>query len=346
MTFRLADDTEIKNWNESLQQNPDGGNVFSSKQIAETKSDNGWLPRYIVSEGLVILALEKRIPLLGKFWYLPKGPGVTTVEQLAGIIPELKSFARTQGVFTLKIEPEIVRTETTNSEISRAGLVKTFAVQPNAHTVLIDLKPNLDDIMTGLNQKGRHAIRRAERDGVTAQAVDLTEDNMKTMYSLLKTTAEGQWQLRGYEYFKEFWTRFSKSGNGQMFFAYYQDELVAASYGLILGKKALYKDGCSVRERTAYGASHLLQWRMIEWMKSQGAEVYDLCGTPPSESIKDPNHAFSGLARFKTSFNKTVTDYVGCYSLPVKTFGYKLWSTVVERVVLRLHRKLHHTEWY
>ncbi|HEU0266666.1 MAG TPA: peptidoglycan bridge formation glycyltransferase FemA/FemB family protein, partial [Candidatus Saccharimonadaceae bacterium] len=102
----------------------------------------------------------------------------------------------------------------------------------------------------------------------------------------------------------------------------------------------------SIREKVVYGASHLLQWEMIKWMMAHGAEVYDLCGTPPSDRIHDPTHPFAGLARFKTSFNKHVTDYVGCYNLPVKPLRYKLWKTIVERAVLRLHRLRNHTEWY
>jgi hypothetical protein len=32
------------------------------------------------------------------------------------------------------------------------------------------------------NQKGRHAIHRAERDGVVARAVELTDENMRIMF--------------------------------------------------------------------------------------------------------------------------------------------------------------------
>lgn len=345
MTLRFATDDEIVTWDERLLDNPDGGNVFASRQIAETKADNGWTPRYIVGD-VTILALEKQIPLLGKFWYLPKGPGVSKVDELQPLLEPIKAFARAQGAFVVKIEPELLLTPETRSELSKTGLDKTFAVQPNASTVLVDLSPDINAVLMGLNQKGRNALRRAEREGVTAYPVKSTEQNMQIMYTLLHTTAEGQWRLRGFDYFKEFWSRFASQGKGQMFFAEYEDEIIAASFGLLLGSKATYKDGCSVRTRPVYGASHLLQWEMIKWMKQHGALVYDLCGTPPSDQIHNPEHHFAGLARFKTSFNKHVTDYVGCYNLPVRSLRYKLWSTIVERIVLRLHSMRQHTEWY
>lgn len=346
MTTRFATDTEISTWDELLLKNPDGGNVFSSREIAETKADNGWIPRYIMCEKNAVLALEKHIPLLGKFWYLPKGPGVITPAQLRFLLDPFKAFARSQGVFVIKIEPEILNDTESRRELAQMGLKRTFAVQPNASTVLIDLSPVTDDILMSFNQKGRNALRRAQREGVVTRAVDSTDENMQTMYGLLKTTAEGQWRLRGYDYFKEFWTTFSRENMGQMFFAEYQGEIVAASYGIIMGTKATYKDGCSVRERPVYGSSHLLQWEMMQWMKAHGAESYDLCGTPPSDQIHNPDHHFAGLARFKTSFNKHVTDYVGCYNLPINSFAYTIWAKIGERIVLRLHSQRHHTEWY
>lgn len=348
MTFRFATDPEVLSWDELLRKNPDGGNVFASREMAEAKTASGWTPRYVVSDddSLAILALEKSIPLLGKFWYLPKGPGVTSAAELAPILAPLKAFAAAHGAFVVKIEPEILRSEQTRADLAKLGLERTFAVQPNASTVLVDLAPSEDEILASLNQKGRNAIRRAMREGAVAEAVPLTDENMKIMYDLLRITAEGQWNLRSFDYFKRFWTTFADKNMGQMFFTRYDGEVVAASFGLLLGNKATYKDGCSIRKRTVYGASHLLQWEMMRWMKAHGATSYDLCGTPPSEAIHDPNHHFAGLARFKTSFNKHVTDYVGCYNLPVKKMQYDLWQNIVERVVLRLHNMQHHTEWY
>lgn len=344
--MRQATANEIANWNELICHNPDGGNVFSSYEMAQVKQTHGWMPRYIIGEHEAILALEKTIFGLGRFWYLPKGPGLTTYTELQALLPGIKEYAAKNGVFVVKIEPEIMRDTISDSALSEFGLEKTFAVQPNASTVLVDTRPDEDAILLSLNQKGRNAIRRAIREGATAEAVPLTDENMRTMYDLLRITAEGQWKLRPFEYFRYFWTTFAENSHGQMFFARYEGQVVAASFGVILGTKGTYKDGCSIRQRTVYGASHLLQWEMIKWMKVHGAVSYDLCGTPPSDQIHNPNHHFAGLARFKTSFNKHVTDYIGCYNLPVKRMRYVAWKKLIERVVLRIHAARHHTEWY
>lgn len=348
MTTRLATDDEIAKWDELITENPDGGNVFQSAKLAETKRTGGWTPRYIFIDSLAITVLEKPVLLHGKFWYLPKGPGVTNIAALLPLLPELKAFAATQDVFAIKIEPEILEQDETKAQLASAGLVRTRAVQPNVSTVIIDLSPSLDEIMAAFNQKGRHAIHRAERDGVTAHAVPLTDENMKLMFDLLTETAAGRFEssVRSYEYYKKFWQNFARNDQGSLFFAYLNGDVVAAAYSMYLGKKGLYKDGASVREKPAYGASHRLQWEIIKWMKARGVESYDLCGAPHSQDVNNPESSFYGIGRFKTSFNKHITDYIGAYDLIVTPAKYKLWQKIGQRLAISLSYRLKRQQWF
>ena len=108
---------------------------------------------------------------------------------------------------------------------------------------------------------------------------------------------------------------------------------------MTFGTKSTYKDGASIRKRTAYGASHFLQWNVIKWAKSQGALIHDFCGSPPSDELDNPEHPHHGIGLFKTAFNKTVTDYIGCYDLVISPVRYKAWTKLGERVYRRLYYK-------
>ena len=347
MTVRYATTDEVARWDELLIANPDGGNVFQATEMAEAKRQNGWTPRYIITDALAITVLEKRIPLLGSFWYLPKGPGVTSVKKLLKALKPLKEFAQRQHVFVIKVEPEILESDKAKEALRAAGLIPVAPVQPNHSTVVVDLSPELDDIMASFNQKGRNALRRAEREGTTTYAVPLNDATAKLMYSLLSNTAVGRFDssLRSYSYYLAFWQRYITSGHGSLFFAEYDGEVVASAFCMYLGKKGLYKDGASVRKKTVYGASHLLQWEVMKWMKEHDVESYDLCGTPHSSEIEDPSNPFHGIGRFKTSFNKHVTDYVGCYDVVLRPKSYHYWRRFVERIALSLSWRLKHRQW-
>ena len=343
MQIRFATESEITKWNDLINQNPGGGNILQGKEFMEQKISSGWKIHYVLSDYCAFTVMEKNIPLLGKVWYCPKGPGVTNKNELAKLLPELSQFAKKNGVFTVKIEPEIDHT----IDLGDLPLIPTAPVQYNYSTVYVDLSPSLDEIMASLNQKGRHAIRRAERDGVTVEKVSATDKNCQIMYNLfLETAQDAGFAVRPPEYYKSFYQAYEQQNRGQLFFAYFEGKVVAGAYAMVQGTKSMYKDGASVRERTAYGASHLLQWHVIKWAKKHGSKLHDLAGVPPIKDIKDPNHPFSGLARFKTSFNKEVTQYVGALEVPVVKWKSKLWHRYIEKLVRKLYFKRHHESYY
>lgn len=335
MIARYATPKEISQWDSLILKNPDGGNVFSSFEYSEIKKLTNYTPRYILAGKFAVTVLEKTTPPLGVLWYLPKGPGVTSTKQLFDLLKALKPLAKKAGVFAIRVESEIDRSSCATLE--RHGMKKAAPIIPNPSTITLDISPSLDDILTGLPQKGRHAIRRAGRDGVTVEQVSVTEENAQLMYNLLAETAEGQFGIRSYNYYKSFWQTFESAGLGQLFFAYFEGAVVAGAYAMVFGEKSTYKDGASIRQRTAYGASHLLQWHVIEWAKSHGALIHDFCGSPPSDEIGNPSHPHYGVGLFKLSFSKNVVDFIGCYDYILSPTRYKAWTKLGER----FHRHLY-----
>lgn len=343
MSVQPATPEQIESWNQHVTANPDGGNILQGKEFIDQKVAGGWIPRYLFVDERAVVAIEKSIPLLGKVWYMPKGPSTTSVDDLAKLVTNLSKYARSHGVFTIKIEPELDY----QTDLSALHLIPTAPVQLNYATVYVDLSPSVNDILANLNQKGRHAIRRAERDGVTVEAVPATDENCQRMYELFKETAQGAgFVIRPPEYYQNFYRAYENQGNGQLFFAYFEDKLVAGAFAMVQGSKSMYKDGASIRERTAYGASHLLQWHVIQWAKSKGSLSHDLAGVPPIKDLKNPDHPFYGLARFKTSFNKQATQYVGAFEIPVVGWKAKFWHRYGEKIVRRLYLKRYGQSYY
>ncbi|OYX42714.1 hypothetical protein B7Y94_03020, partial [Candidatus Saccharibacteria bacterium 32-49-12] len=289
MPVRYATANEIARWDELILSRPDGGNIFSSKTYAEQKVEQGhYQVRYIMVDNQPVTVLEKHPFGFGRYWYLPKGPNVTTVKDFDNILSQLRPFAKANRVFVIRAETELDRTNL--DTLKQLGYQPSRAIIPNPSTITLTLESDIDEIMMGLPQKGRHAIRRAERDGVVAEPVAATDENCQIMYDLLSATAEGQFGIRPFEYYRSFWQRFESAGLGQLFFAKVDNQVVAGAYAMIYGTKSTYKDGASVRNRPAYGSSHLLQWRVIEWAKNRGSVWHDFCGAPPSDQINNPDH--------------------------------------------------------
>lgn len=333
------------NWNARVIANPDGGNILQGREFLEQKAKAGWKIHFLDVSGRAVGVMEKFIPLLGKVWYLPKGPSTTSTDDLSDLLSELVPYAKSEGAFTIKIEPELAHDTDMTSLINKFGLIKTSPIQYNYATVIVDLSPDLDDIMKSLNQKGRHAIRRAERDGVVVKKVEPTEANCRIMYDMLRATGEGAgFPVRSYEYYRDFYQAYGD--NGGLFIAYFEDQPVAGGFAMVQGKKSMYKDGASVRQRPAYGASHLLQWHIIQWAKSEGSKQHDLAGAPPIAHAHDQSHPFYAIGKFKRQFNNQVTEFVGAYEVPVVPWKAKLWHGKVEKVIRKLYFMKNKESWY
>lgn len=345
MNIRYADASEVERWDELVVANPDGGNVLQGQVFLDQKREAGWTIRYILVGDRAIGIMEKYVFPLGKVWYAPKGPSTVSVSDLGALLEQLVLFARSHGVFSLKIEPELDHSVDLTLLIKKYGLHRTNPIQYNYATVLLDLAPSLDDILKAFPQNGRHAIRRAERDGVIVKKVEPTDENCRIMYDLfLETAHDSHFAIRPFEYYRAFYRRYGKEG--ALFFAYFEGKPVAGAFAMVLGQKSMYKDGASTRSRDAYGASYLLQWHVIQWAKSHGSLQHDLAGAPPLARVHDQSHPFYHIGKFKRQFNKTVTEYVGTYNIPIKRLRGVFWDRFYEKVIRRLYFNSHGQSWY
>ena len=80
MTIRFATDDEINRWDDLVVHNSDRGNMLQGSVFLNLKRLANWRPRFIICGKLAIGAIEKHIPLFGKVWYIPKGPGVARTQ--------------------------------------------------------------------------------------------------------------------------------------------------------------------------------------------------------------------------------------------------------------------------
>lgn len=346
-TARFASAEEVANWDAHVTANPNGGNLLQSEAFAEVKQHYGWKPLHLVYETADYtsynLVLEKSFPVLGKLWYLIKGPDVASVEDIPGIAAANAEFVKRArlGIFAIKIEPDIVLSDDARRIIEGAGLVKTHNLQPNDSTALLDISPQENQLLRNLHSRGRNAVRRAIREEVEVHNVEPSEENFRAMYALMTNTVEAKSQVRvrEYEYYRQFWTNFLDRGQGRLLFVYENGVPSVGAFVINYGRKGTYKDGGSLQKRSQYGDSHLVQWTAINQLKELGCTEYDFCGTPPSDKLKDTSNPFHGLGLFKTSFSKTVTDFVGCYDQVLSPLKYKAWMAAGERVARQLYTR-------
>lgn len=336
MKSRFASSKEISQWDELLLTNPDGGNILQATAFAQTKTTIGWKIHYLVVAGVYITALERTVPGWGKFWYLPKGPGVESPQALKKLLGGLKELGQQAKINFIRLEPEILATSDHRTALKKLGLVLKPGVQvPN--TVLLDTTPEVDQILASFSSKTRYNIRTAQKHSIVIKKMPINDQTTEEFYQLLTGTLEGRAFLRPKKYLQQYWQNHADDGTGHFFFAWHNDQLVATDFITILGHKATRKDAASTRQRTIRGVSALLELEVIKFLKKQQVTSYDLCGCPPADKIKDTSHSFHGIGVFKTGFNEHVTDFVGSLDLVLSPQKYRIWQGFLEKIVKKLY---------
>ncbi|GAA2836848.1 lipid II:glycine glycyltransferase (peptidoglycan interpeptide bridge formation enzyme) [Leucobacter komagatae] len=343
-SLRFATADEVARWDELVELAPGGGEVWQSREYAEIKRYQRYTPRYIVGDDFpATLVLEKKIPLLGRFWYSPAGPDVSldasgtpmSASEYVARGQRLADFAKQEGVFLLKVEPRLLASDEAFATLETAGYEPVAHVLPNVSTIILDISGDEDAIMAAFSSSTRTKIRKADKEGFDVRRVEATEENCRIMFDLLTGTAEEKFELRPYEYFRDFWQGFQAAGRGQLVLGYDGDVPVAGMFATALGQTSGYKDGASAKAKLPTGAMYRMQLEIIRWGKEQGATRHDLIGTPPSDRLDDKSHRLYGVGQYKLRLSKDVTDYVGTLDLAIKPGKVKLWRSIGDRIARR-----------
>jgi lipid II:glycine glycyltransferase (peptidoglycan interpeptide bridge formation enzyme) len=342
--MRPATTREIAAWDRLVDANPGGGQFLQTRAWGEFKRRWGWTPTYWMARAgghdVAVLFLRRRVAGFGDLWYAPKGPAIARADELVEVLADREPL---RGAFLVKVEPEVEESALDERAWRAAGLRKSPAdVQMSRATIVVDLDRDEDALLASFKPKTRYNIRLAARRDVEVAAVPMTEANIEVMYSLMTATQDrAGFVLRGARYFRQYWELQAASGQGQLFFASWQGEILAGLYAVHVGGRAWYKDGGSTKAHSDLMAPHLLQWEVMRWLRHRGVKRYDLVAVPPSTQLTE-SHPLYGLYRFKSGFNDRITDFVGTWDLPLRPRAYAVWQRAGESATQRLRWRLHH----
>lgn len=324
-------------WNALVAATPGPSTMFQTYELGQVKQRAGWHPRFLLVDEVPVAVHVRRAPGFGSVWYVPKGPVVADVEALRPLLPQLAQAARQDGAFLLKIEPELLETPENRAALESMGLTHAGRIQNSSSTILLDISGTGEELLARLPSRTRNTIRRGQNQGVEVETAPADEASYERMWTLWQeVVADQRIFTRDRDSHVAIWRAFCESGTGQLFFARHEGRDLVGAFVTVVGEMANYREGASVRERPVRGAAQYLQYVAMQWAQAQGASVYDLCGTPHSTKVDDPEDPLHGVGGFKRGFSKEITDYVGAYDLPLRPLRYAAWQRFGHRVVARL----------
>lgn len=303
------------------------GSILQTTDWARLKNRFGWSSERVwmrrdgrLVGGAQILFRSVALGVV-KLGYVPHGPLVDwrDEEQVAVLLNYIDQAAYKRGAGMVKIEPRLWQDEMPAADWQEICIhhqldTQTDTIQP-PRTILIDLRPSLDDILGGMKQKTRYNIRLAEKKGVTVRQG--RDSDIPAFYQLMQTTGERDgFGIHQPTYYGSAMQIFAPE-QATLLLAEYEGKLLAGAMVFALGKTAAYFYGASGDEERQRMPTYAVQWAAIRWAKARGCTVYDLWGIPDAleadleAGFTDRTDGLWPVYRFKRGFGGEIKRTVG-----------------------------------
>jgi lipid II:glycine glycyltransferase (peptidoglycan interpeptide bridge formation enzyme) len=352
MELKVKQPRTQASWDEALLQLP-GPHLLQSWAWGAFKSRHGWTASRLLwadpetdrPRAAASLLTRRPGPLPISVAYVPKGPVLdyTNTDLLNHVLKQLEAAARRKGALFLKIDPDVEPETSEGKEVlsclQRRGWRRSDEEIQFRNTLLLDLRPSLDDLLMGMKSKWRYNVRLAKRKGVTVRQG--SRDDIPLLYEMYQETAQrGGFVIRPEAYYEDAWGSFMEQDLAQPLIAEVEGQPVAMLIVYRFGERAIYMYGASLSIHRDKMPNNLLQWRAMQWAKDQGCTVYDMWGAPDELDKSDP---MWGVYRFKKGFGAEFVEHIGAWDYPIWRAGYALYKAVMPRVLAAM-RWLHWRE--
>lgn len=228
------------------------------------------------------------------------GPVCDDAQWMAEGLNALAEYCRRHSLAYLDVAAECVgpAAEGLRCIVSRDSWQTLGSIQASLR---LDLRTDTDQLFGGFRKSTRYEIRRAEREGVLLQLASTEGEIEEFLATLYRMAAHKRFSpgppshLRGV-----LKGLLHNRGRGTLLLGYREGVLLGGTAVVRVGARCWYVWGAR-NEEAVWNVGHLLQWRAIEWARTQGCTEYDFGGYREGSD--------SGPALFKKGFGGRVVQF-------------------------------------
>ncbi|MCY3780532.1 MAG: peptidoglycan bridge formation glycyltransferase FemA/FemB family protein [Chloroflexi bacterium] len=284
------------------------------------------------------MVLLKGLPFMaGKMAYVPMGGYASDPRLFA---PLWQAIRQETGAAFLKLEPGHF-TDSVPPDLESMGFqLSPQTIQPLS-TIIVDIEPDDDMILSRMNQGTRRKTRKSLAGGIIykeGERADLTAFNRL----MLETGARNAFGVHNASYFEAVYELFMPE-HGALLLAEHDGDLLAAIMVFAVGDAAWYLYGASSRAKGNLYATYGIQWEAIQWAKRRGCRSYDFWGVPDYDEttleakFRGRKDGLWGVYGFKRGWGGLVRRSLGAWDLAWNPLVYTAYRTALK--LNRLHRE-------
>ena len=251
------------------------------------------------------------------------------------VFDDMKHIAEKLQCIFVRVRPQLEN----NSESVKIFTEHNFKKAPMYLSVeyagVLDLTKSEDEILAGMRQRLRRALRKAEKNDIK---IETTTDPaaIKQFYQIELQTAK---RHAFYAFSENFLTKqfeaFAKNNEAVLYIAKKDSEILAENFMIFYGNEASYHYGVSSELGTKYSGAPLLHMQAMRDARKRGITRYNFWGIVDEDDTK---HRFYGVSVFKRGFGVQELKYLPAHDLIINKPAYYLKTYLIES----LRRKIRH----
>lgn len=149
-------------------------------------------------------------------------------------------------------------------------------------TLIIDLKPSLEELRAALDQKWRNCLNRAEKNGlelIVGEEEVLFDEFKKIFIEMVRR--KGLVDLTNINHLKMVQRDLPQDFKLKVILCRQNSEFSAGAIFSAIGKTGVYLSGATSDAGMKTNGSYIVQWAFVKWLKENGFLHYDLNGINP-----------------------------------------------------------------
>ena len=275
--------------------------------------------------------IEHKLPIVGKYFYVPRWPEARITNYEVGI-KKIIELARENKIGWIRIDPENQRIldlikNNLDHEIKKAP----HDMQPK-ELFVIDILKSEEELLSEMKAKTRYNIKLAEKKDVKV-VVSREEKYVEEFLRLVKATAKRKKiNFHPEDYYRKMIEMIGENIL-KLYCAEYNGpastreddsstrggKVIAANLVVFYNKTAIYLHGATDDEYRNVMAPYLLQWQAIKDAKNAGCEKYDFGGVKMGDS-----NSWGGITKFKLGFSENTKpiEFPGSYDIVISPLRY------------------------
>lgn len=338
MTLEIKDITDKQIWDDFVTSHEEA-NFLHSWQWGEfhLSRDKTVVRRGVFDEGKLIGVYEGVVETArrGRHLAVAGGPIIDwdNLETVKFVRNDMLEQGRAHACVFVRVRPQLEKSRESLILFKKIGFKPAPYYLSVEHAGVLDLEKSEEELLKGMRQRLRRALRKAEKNNITVETSTNPDDIAEFYQIQLQTARRHDFSSFSENFLKKQFTAFAKDNSAVLYTARHQGEILAQNFMIFYGNEASYHYGVSTELGTKLSGAPLLHMQAMRDARQRGIKRYSFWGIVDEN---DTNHRFYGVSVFKRGFGVDELRYLPAQDMVIKPLAYSVnWLVETARRKIR-----------